>query len=106
MYLREAAWRHGRALSLQDLPTRNDTERRMLQAMTAALDDVSNYRPWSALLLKPPRVQPPRQFVATAGILADSRFWLSTIAAFVVSFGFGAFFRMRKDAGELADFID
>jgi len=106
MYLREAAWRHGRALSLQDAQTRTDTERRMLEAMTAALDDVSNYRPWSALLLTPPQIQAPRQFMAATGILAGGNFWLSTIAAIVAVVGFAAIVRMRKDAGELADFID
>ena len=53
LYLRSAAWIHARRLAAS--PARRAVvEAAMLQAMTAALKDVSNWKPWSAAVLGPP----------------------------------------------------
>jgi hypothetical protein len=62
--LREAAWRHGRTLATMGAYARNDTEQRMLRAMSAALRDVTSL-PWSFVFPDPPNVPPPGTTAAT-----------------------------------------
>jgi hypothetical protein len=59
LHLRTAAWIHARLLR-EDPGNRAFRERRMLEAMTAALRRVSDWTPWSGALLHPPNPPLPR----------------------------------------------
>jgi hypothetical protein len=52
LHLRRAAWDHARVLATQ--PDRARREAAMAEAMGAALEDVSDFRPWTGSLLEPP----------------------------------------------------
>jgi hypothetical protein len=52
LHLRQAAWDH--AAILATYPNRPSREQAMAQAMCAALEDVSDFRPWTGALLEPP----------------------------------------------------
>jgi hypothetical protein len=52
LYLRQAAWDHAEVLATQ--PGRARREEAMRKAMCAALEDVSDFRPWTAANLGPP----------------------------------------------------
>jgi hypothetical protein len=52
LHLRLAAWNHARILATQ--PNRARREQAMALAVSAALEDVSDFRPWAGSLLQPP----------------------------------------------------
>ena len=67
--LREGAWRHGRTLASLADDDRDNTEQRMIEAMTLALRDVNNL-PWTFTLPEPPDGA-MRSFIVAAPVLVD-----------------------------------
>jgi hypothetical protein len=100
-WLRSAAWRHGKFLALETTPfDRGRREQAMLRAVTAALRDVSDLRPWTAGLLKPPKSFSLKA-VGPLLLLEDGHFWIGSLATLIfVAIGSTVLWRRARVLGD------
>jgi hypothetical protein len=106
--LRNAAWRHGHLLSNDG--NRTYREGVMLDAITLALKDVSNWKPWKVgTLLPPDSAFPPNGGLAAAvtpvSFSEIERFWIGA-AMTIVFLSTIELMRRRRQYKEVALFID
>jgi hypothetical protein len=105
LLLRASAWIHARRLYLSKPQQRHYREKKMLEAITAAVADVSNLRPWSAGLLFPPNLARAVAWPSLPDVLVHlDRAWVGSAAAASLLMG-AAIWRGRHQA-EMQRFVD
>jgi len=105
-HLREATWRHGRTLSDLSPADRDYAERRMIEAMTLALGEVSNL-PWRFILPDPPNlVMPVFAVVPAVVVVPDAVIASLLVVAFILLCAAGYISWALRGADEISRFVD